>query len=155
VWIWSEKTAAELHVREEASRTTTSSLRQQGNCGENGQAPTSRYELVTRDVTGLAAHLAIQTVHFHARRAWLCGLPGFYRYWLLSAPCQSTAGQALLEITYHALRIPYDTALGYRRSLPTRRRQLWLRNSVEKAIRAVTFPKIQARACQGKKCVMN
>ena len=34
VWIWSEKTAAELHVREEASRTTTSSLRQRGNCGK-------------------------------------------------------------------------------------------------------------------------
>src|SRR5436305_3304168 len=78
---------------------------------QNGQAPTTRYELVTRDVTGLAAHLAIQTVRFHARQPGCVGCLTFYGYWLLSAPCQSIVRPALLKITYHALCIPYNTAL--------------------------------------------
>jgi hypothetical protein len=84
------------------------------------------------------------------------GCLAFYRYWPLSAPCQSTAGRALPEITYHALRIPYNTALGYRRSLPARRRQLWLRNSGKKAIRPSYIPENSRHApVKEKKCVGN
>jgi hypothetical protein len=49
---------------------------------QNGQAPTTRYELVTRDVTGSRGASGYPDCPFPCAAAWLRGLPDFL--WVLA-----------------------------------------------------------------------